>query len=204
MIFDNKILTEEEAKEVSNKVLSMRDTFTKRGTFDTLGASVYLDDLMDYVDLSEDMNPLLHRTFGNLYEKIIEQITMMLHVPVRFHPYGAVPGFHIFGKDSNGHQGHKHFDKPYQRILWPEPFHMPFSFTLALNIPEKAGLELWPNPDIEEPEYVDYKAGHMYSHVGHVLHRIAGVGNPTDESPRVTLQGHGAILSNSQEAVIYF
>jgi len=204
MIFDNKILTEEEAKEVSNKVLSMRDTFTKRGTFDTLGASVYLDDLMDYVGLSEDMNPLLHRTFGNLYEKIIEQITMMLHVPVRFHPYGAVPGFHIFGKDSAGHQGHKHIDQPYQRLFWPEPFHMPFSFTLAINVPDKAGLEVWPNLATEEPEYVDYKAGHMYSHVGHVLHRIAGVGNPTDESPRVTLQGHGAILSNSQEAVIYF
>jgi hypothetical protein len=143
MIFNNKILTEKEAEEVSNKVLSMRDTFTKRGTFDTLGASVYLDDLMDYGDLSEDMNPLLRHTFGNLYEKIIEQITMMLHVPVGFHPYGAVPGFHIFGKDSNGHQGHKHVDQPYQRILWPEPFHMPFSFTLALNIPEKAGLEVW-------------------------------------------------------------
>ena len=29
-------------------------------------------------------------------------------------------------------------------------------------------------------------------------------GNPTDDNPRITLQGHGAILSDSQEAVIYF
>lgn len=204
MILDNKILTEEEAREVSDTVLSMRDNFTKRGIFDTLGASVYLDDLMDYVALSDKMNPLLYSKFSKLYEKIIEEITSMIHVPVKLHPYGALPGFHIFGDDSNGHQGHKHIDQPYQRILWPEPFHMPFSFTLALNVPEKAGLEVWQNSAVKEPEYVDYKAGHMYSHVGHVMHRIAGVGNPTDDNPRITLQGHGAILSNSQEAVIYF
>lgn len=205
MILDNKILTEDEAIEVSDTVLSMRDHFTKRGTFHTLGASVYLDDLMDYVDLSDKMNPLLYSKFNKLYEKLIEEITSMIHVPVKCHPYGALPGFHIFGDDSNGHQGHKHIDQPYQRILWPEPFHMPFSFTLAINVPEKAGLEVWPSQGHSGmPEYVDYKVGHMYSHVGHVMHRIAGVGNPTDDNPRITLQGHGAILSDSQEAVIYF
>tara|TARA_R110002124_G_scaffold80190_4_gene212436 strand:- start:487 stop:1101 length:615 start_codon:yes stop_codon:yes gene_type:complete len=204
MIFDNKILTEEEAMDVSNRVLSMRLAFIDRGTFDTLGASVYLDDPLSYIGLKDETNPLLKHNFDDLYKKVIEEITSMLHVPVKHHPYGALPGFHIFGKDSAGHQGHKHIDQPYQRLFWPEPFHMPFSFTLALNVPDKAGLEVWPNLVTEEPEYVDYTAGHMYSHVGHVTHRIAGVGNPTDENPRITLQGHGAILSLSQEAVIYF
>ena len=130
MIFDNKILTEEEAMDVSNRVLSMREAFIDRGTFDTLGASVYLDDPLSYIELKDETNPLLKHNFDD--------------------------------------------------------------------------LEVWPNLVTEEPEYVDYTAGHMYSHVGHVTHRIAGVGNPTDENPRITLQGHGAILSLSQEAVIYF
>lgn len=203
-IYDNKLLTREESADVCERVLSMRDSFTDRYTFHTLGASVYLDDIIEYKSLSDRMNSFLKNTFPELYDKVVEQISSMLHVPVKHHPYGAVPGFHIFGKSSDGQRGHKHIDQPYQRLFWPEPFHMPFSFTLVINVPDKAGLDVWPNLATDEPEYIDYQVGHMYSHVGHIYHRIAGVGKPTDENPRITLQGHGAILSISQEAVIYF
>jgi hypothetical protein len=204
MVYDDLILREVEAKEVSDTVLSMRDNFTNRGTFDTLGASVYLDDLVDYAKLADQMNPLLKDNFSTLYQKVSSKISEIMRLPVEFHPYGAVPGFHIFGSDSAGQEGHIHMDKPYRRIYWSEPFECPFSFTLALNVPEKAGLDVWFDQDPDEPQYIDYKAGHMYSHFGHILHRIAGVGNPTDENPRITLQGHGAILSYSRTVVIYF
>ena len=57
MIFDNKILTKEEAMDVSNRVLSMRESFIDRGTFDTLGASVYLDDPLSDIGLKDETNP---------------------------------------------------------------------------------------------------------------------------------------------------
>jgi len=204
MIYDHKILTETEAKEVSETVLSLSDSFTKRGFFNTLGASVYLDDLMEYAGLSDKTNPVLEANFGELYKSLMNQISELMGLPVEFHPYGAIPGFHIFGKDSAGKQGHTHEDKPYRRIYWPEPFESPFSFTIAINVPGKAGLDVWLDNKTDQPQYVDYKPGHMYSHFGHILHRIAGVGDPTDENPRITLQGHGAILSLSKKIVIYF
>tara|TARA_R110000787_G_scaffold72292_2_gene161219 strand:+ start:1525 stop:2139 length:615 start_codon:yes stop_codon:yes gene_type:complete len=204
MIYDNQILTEAEAKEVSDTVLSLSDSFTKRGFFNTLGASVYLDDLMEYAGLADKTNPVLEANFGQLYKSLMNQMSELMGLPVEFHPYGALPGFHIFGKDSAGKQGHTHEDKPYRRIYWSEPFESPFSFTIAINIPGKAGLDVWLDNDTDQPQYVDYKPGHMYSHFGHILHRIAGVGEPTDENPRITLQGHGAILSLSNKVVIYF
>jgi hypothetical protein len=204
MIYDNQILTKAEAKEVSDTVLSLSDSFTKRGFFNTLGASVYLDDLLEYAGLADKMNPVLEANFGELYKILMNQISELMGLPVEFHPYGARPGFHIFGKDSAGKEGHTHEDKPYRRIYWSEPFESPFSFTLAINIPGKAGLDVWLDKETDQPQYVDYKPGHMYSHFGHILHRIAGVGDPTDEDPRITLQGHGAILSLSNKIVIYF
>ena len=65
-------------------------------------------------------------------------------------------------------------------------------------------LDVWLDQEQLTPIYIDYKVGHLYSHAGLIQHRISKVGEVTDENPRITLQGHGAILDMSNKAVVYF
>ena len=204
MINETNLISEELARSVTDRVLSMREHFTDRGKFHTLGASSYIDNMADYTRLSMEKNPMLLNEFSDLYAIVQKHISSVLQLEVLVHPWGAVPGFHIFGTKSNSIQGHVHVDEPYQRILWPEPFYSPFTFTLALNVPGKAGLDVWLDQEQLTPIYIDYKVGHLYSHAGLIQHRISKVGEVTDENPRITLQGHGAILGMSNKAVVYF
>ena len=201
MIKNIPILKAKDAEAWGRVVLSLEDHYIDRGHFDTLGAASYLDDPANYPLLAHKHNKTLLSAFSGLYEPVLSALKHTFASDVQFHPNGAVPGFHVFKSKVGDPEGDKHIDEPYQKLLWPEPFHSPFSFTLALMLPEEAGLNYWINDQLH---YQPYEAGHLYLHSGLMPHQIAKPVAPTDEAPRITLQGHGARLGFSGTTVVYF
>jgi hypothetical protein len=126
-------------------------------------------------------------------------------LPVNLHTDAGPPSFHVFDHLS-GEKGHVHFDYSYQKVRWPEPFSNPFSFTLLLKEPSfGAGLSCWFEtvpPDPPERTLI-YKIGHLYVHSGRFLHAIAGLGKAVPGEYRITLQGHGALLHETNRIVVY-
>jgi hypothetical protein len=201
VIREISLVSPEEASLWGRVVLDHSEHFIDRGHFDTLGASAYLDDPGEHPAIAKKHNPVLISAFAGLYEAISATLGGILNSEIQFHPNGAVPGFHVFTSKTGDAEGDPHIDQPYQRLLWPEPFHSPFSFTMALTLPEEAGLNYWIDGKLH---YQPYKAGCLYLHSGLFPHQIAKPVAPTDEAPRITLQGHGARLGFSGVTVIYF
>lgn len=192
------LIQPEKALETAAKVQSLSHLYIDRGHFDTLGAAAYLDEPWDYPVLAEQYNPALVEAFSDVYQVLFEALGQFFGKHVVFHPNGAVPGFHVFTGKSVSAEGEKHLDTPYQRILWPEPFDSPFSFTVPLT--EGAGLNWWDS----QQHYEAYDLGGLHIHTGLFYHQIAKPDNLSDDNPRITLQGHGARLGLSDVIAVYF
>jgi hypothetical protein len=201
MIRSIPLLKASDARAWGGVVLSLEDHYIDREHFDTLGAASYLDDPINYPILAHKYNKVLLGAFSDLYSLIFSSLGRVFSSDIQFHPNGAVPGFHVFRSKVGDAEGDRHIDQPYQKLLWPEPFHSPFSFTLALILPEEAGMNYWRD---DKEHYQPYEEGCLYLHSGLIPHQIAKPKNPTDEDPRITLQGHGARLGFSGTTVVYF
>jgi hypothetical protein len=112
-------------------------------------------------------------------------------------------GFHVFDDRANGAQADWHFDLAFQNVRWPEPFSSPFSFTVPLSLPDNIGGLDYVDEEGQE-QYKPYTVGNIYISSGLFLHRIANPIPFKEGQTRITLQGHGALLSFSNTAVIYF
>ena len=67
--------------------------------FHTLGAASYLDaqeNEQRYIKRGGFYNPILREHFMWLYARLTDCLANRLGQPVTFHPYGALPGFHVF------------------------------------------------------------------------------------------------------------
>jgi len=137
---------------------------------------------------------------NDVYQEVIQSLEKELQYSVKMHPYAAPPGFHIF-EDTEDQEASIHIDTPFNKVYWPGQIKVPFSFTVALALPEKAGLNFG-----EELEFIPYREGYMYLHDGLTTHQIAKPTPSSVESPRITLQGHGAIIGQEglEQAWIYF
>lgn len=212
-IIDVPLLNEKVSEHYANTVKKLRPHWIERGesTFFTIGASTYNDLIISdghatYYEVAEKQNPLIAEHFTPLLALTYEAIEKCFHHPVIELPLAGLTGFHIFGEGAERHPdgGHIHTDEPFQRILWPEPFANPFSFTLALELPDgKGGLDYWENGATQRT-YLPYEIGHLYIHDGRFPHRIASDHMPTKEKPRITLQGHGALLLDTNRIGVYF
>lgn len=212
-VSEAKVLSPEQCREVALRVLDLSEYWRDRGTFWTLGASTYNDDVMAYPGIAWQDNAVLTRHFGKLLQDVADGFQVALNKPtIYLHTHG-LPGFHIFDQTANGLQGSIHIDQPETRCWWPCKTTEHFSFTVAIELPDgKGGLNLYEGNQetienytgpLPEPQYVPYKEGHLYLHDGLTIHQIA---NPVDMKPgqhRITLQGHGATLISGQ-VVLYF
>lgn len=193
------LISREKASETAKKVQSLSDLYIDRGHFDTLGPAAYLDDPFKYIGLAAKHNGALVEAFSDVYRALFDGLGEFFGKSVVFHPNGAVPGFHVFTGKSVTAEGEKHLDTPYQRVLWPEPFDTPFSFTVALT--DGAGMNVWTG---DGQHYEPYGVGLLYIHTGLFYHQIAKPAHLSDDNPRITLQGHGARLGFSDKIAVYF
>lgn len=191
-----KLLTEQEASKYARQVLGLHKFFTDRGGWHTLGAAAYLDEPREYFETIAKTAKYMKDAFYGLYNDVFTALEKQIGVPVQYNELAAPPGFHIF-RDVGDLEASVHIDTPFDRVEWPDEIRSPFSFTLALALPEKAGLNYG-----ENLEFYEYKTGYMYLHDGLTVHQIAKPVPSTVEAPRITLQGHGAITSG--KALVYF
>lgn len=206
------MLEAERCEQLAKAVLNLKPHWRHRGTFWTLGASTYNDDVMAYMGIAHQDNSIITRHFGGLMQEIADLFqTIMNKETVFLHSHG-LPGFHIFDHTANDKGGSIHIDEPYTRCFWPCAVTDPFTFTLPVELPGEGGLNLYHgNADtikghsgsIPEPEYYPYEIGHMYIHDGLTIHQIANPVDMNKDQHRMSLQGHGATLANNQIA-LYF
>ncbi len=213
-ILEFPILSEEDCGKVKDVVLSLKDQWIPRGdnSFWTIGASTY-NDLMvheeghaSYYEVAQKNNVIIEACFNPLLQGVRDIIGRLYKRECVDLPFAGLMGFHIF--DSTSHKrkdegGNIHTDEPFQRLLWVEPFANPFSFTLAISLTgDRGGLDYW--DENNDYHYLPYKLGHMYIHNGRFPHRINFDDIPTDEKPRITLQGQGAVLLDTNRVAVYF
>ena len=188
------------------------------GTFFTIGASTYNDLIISdghaaYYEVAEKNNELIQDNFGPLLDVVKYALGRHFKREVIDLPgmaaYAAskagLVGFHIFadGVERNPNGGHIHTDEPFQRLLWTEPFANPFSFSVALELPRGiGGMDYWDKGT--EEIYFPYEIGRLYVHNGRFPHRISSIEMPNKERPRITLQGHGALLLDTNRIAVYF
>lgn len=176
------VLSDEQAKEITQTVTSLHKVWIKRGVyFYTLGAVSYLDGVENtyrYHKLREAYNPVLKKKFSGLYDIVLEKISEVLG-PAQLLDLVGHPGFHIWGYSPTEGRIEQSFIDGYK-----SPFlgslhvdiqylpHMPIwntynsmdlkntlSFTLALEMPESgSGLNVWrylTGDDIDKWNYLD-------------------------------------------------
>lgn len=224
LLSQHAFYTLDECKAIHEQVLSLDQNWINRaGGFlpiFTLGTASYLDsskaDDSVYRRKALQTNPLLHKHFATLYQRLCDLLSHILGVPVALDDSLAHPGFHIFlgNKKFEKPLASCHFDLQFQSIKWDNykevDFEHPISFTCPFAMPKTgSGLNYW---DIEKqnflsstPEeiqamrqtketlYFPYALGNLVLHQGLVLHQIAPSKDITLEDERITLQGHGLL-----------
>lgn len=218
-VHSQPLLSKPQCDYTAERVLSLRQHWRSRGngTFFTLGASTYNDEVLAYPGIAWQDNAVLTRHFGALMQAIADFYENALGKPVVYLHTHGLPGFHIFDSRCRGMAGHVHIDEPYTKCFWPTPISGVFSFTMAIRLPGEGGLNFYPGLPVEtimardrgeavelpEPEYFPYEEGTLYWHSGHTPHQIANPCEIGEDQHRITLQGHGAELTTGQ-IVLYF
>ena len=232
---DRAVLSAVEAGAVVDTLFSLRHQWTYR--FDglvplfTLGAASYLDgDGPAYHQRAGRDNAVLAQHFGWLHARIAARLKTITGRSVRMMPRASLPGFHMF-------LAHRLFERPIYRTHSDAQYleRRPrgqvngesgaghkgdggdsgefdqgglLSFTLAVALPDEAGLRLYlPGPcasgdyanaalaeDVEGHcrVYERYKVGDLVVHGELMVHSIAPSVYDGREG-RVTLQGHAML-----------
>lgn len=206
-------LNAEQCQVIAQKVKALRQFYLDRGGFYTLGAAVYRDDPLLYPTLSRLLNTLLVSQFTDLLEAQVRFFSERLDRKVVWFDGLAVPGFHVFDRESARLQGFIHTDTPEENIGWSEPYSDPFSYTIAIELPKNGGgLNLWPDSGITEhtdpegqgePVYFPYEEGRLYLHDGKIPHQIANTKPIEGDDYRITVQGHGVLLGKDRYTLFF-
>ena len=221
-IHSEKLLTIAECKQVADKVKSLDKFWINRGGFYTLGAATYQDNPLAYPAIANAFNPIINQHFVRLLSHVSCVISKLKNAELTTLPNLALPSFHVFDQEANDAEGQIHVDEPYERIALPEGWHDPFSFTMAVELPAGGGgMNYWKDErvsdkymaqylqgryrssSIPKPEYLPYELGVLYVHSGLFPHQIANPCTIGKDEHRITLQGHGVILSTGH-VVLYF
>lgn len=217
-----KVLTPEESLRVSSEVHSLRHLWDDERYRLGAGISYYRPGALYYAT-SKQMNPILRKHFGWMYDKLQDAIATSYSVEVGFRDDLALPGFNIYcgPNDFSTIRYNIHVDLQFMELNWEPEGSADFSTTMSFTLPiaspvHGAGLNIWEvtQSDISEQElegtellsvqkakYQRYEVGIATVHDGRHYHQMAVAENwlPTDE--RITLQGHG--LMQNGRLVIY-
>jgi hypothetical protein len=192
----------------AERVMDLRAQWTARHVslpFFTLGMAAYLDAVPSaaspgrqapyYADvLRRHHNRMLRAHFGPLLELVCDALGRWAERSAHCSDEtSSLPGFHI-------HLAHpvftqpvasRHRDLQFQRVF-PGRAIAPsrvLTFTLALSLPEGAGLNMWSGDQVH---FHPYRLGHMAVHSGLLPHQ-AVLFPGASEQPRIMLQGHALI-----------
>lgn len=225
------MLTKAEVNSILTKLNAFKST-NSNSVLARVGTASYLSrDPMSYFRESKDTNTTLRPVFAEEHERLrlrLEEITgeRCIYPQLSTGHELALPGFHIFKGGSWLGSGWNvasvHVDLQYNKVKWPCKDDLDFtktlSFTLALQIPEGCGLQLFerthdPKKPVWGPKWwsmrndiaskVYYKPGHLYVHSGHTYHMVLGWNSSTDKH-RVTMQGHGIYNKKAGEYWLYW
>jgi hypothetical protein len=221
-----QLLSRDECHAVRAAIVELRPCWEQRSPeypFFTLGAASYLDapgDRRRYHAKAREMNPLLARHFGWLYQKLADLLASHFGAPVTYPAELALPGCHIY-------LSHPVFERPiasihcdtqYRLLDWtgvtPADFKAAMSFTLSIALPQcGAGLRVWPVHHDEiagenlqalvrragnkSPDYFRYELGQLALHSGHMVHQAAPAERLIESDERMTLQGHALLCQGS-------
>jgi|SRR5581483_4698784 len=213
----------EECDDLSERVLSLRSAWTRRGQdFYSLGTAAYLDATADrtaYLEAARRTNETLRAGFDDTYEILCEFFEDLLGDPVELTGELALPGFHVFEYDGSPRggaeevAGRAHFDLQFMSALPVDvPLTGTMSFTVTVEEPSGgAALEVWPLRYSEvntiagsvqdyaratPSRRVVYAIGGVTVHDGQVLHAIGASGDPRPRGRRITMQGHAARIDD--------
>ena len=178
--------------DIADKVFRLQSHWISRSDefpFYTLGRCSYLDGKTQaYQDEIKVLNPILHKNFDSLYEKVIKKLSDQFNEPIVFSERLAYPSFHVFISHPFllTHTGHWHQDYPHITLgLKPVD---PYTFTVAIKLPTGGGGMDYIEDGIQR--YLTYAEKEMIGHDGKVLHRIASLKEYVPDEYRITLQGH--------------
>jgi len=156
MLKFNKILTEDESKLYSSKVLGHKNLFRSyaNNKFCILGAASYANNLEQYNLIKNQINPILKKDFIDLFYLIKNYLEQILNQECFFDKNFSYPGFHIFygnHVDALLPLTSLHIDTPYElhkdyliKNYKKINFDFPLTFTLALKLPKSgSGLYYW-------------------------------------------------------------
>lgn len=168
--------------------------------FFTLGKSAYLDsDTLEYHRESVWFNKLLYRNFSDLYDTVLECLSVQLGEEITLTQDLALPGFHIFPTDEKflNMAGKWHTDYPHVTLGLGEQWAQ--AFTLAIELPSSGGgmdyLDV-----MGEVHHMPYEEKDLVLHSGLTPHRISGITEYCPCEYRITLQGHLIRRNNNLEA----
>lgn len=228
---EHPMLEPDRVEKILEKLASFKTT-DSNSVLSRVGTASYLSrDPMSYFDESKISNAAMRPVFAEEYEllrKRLEQITQRRCV---YPDLGnghelALPGFHIFKGGSwlgtGWNVASVHVDLQYEKVQWPckddLDFTKTFSFTLALRLPERCGLQMFdrehdPKKPLRTAKWwsmrndlvhkIYYKPGNLYVHSGHQYHMVLGW-KGSAETHRVTMQGHAVYNKTKDEYWLYW
>jgi hypothetical protein len=188
--------------DVANRVFEQRELWESRSSdypFFTLGKSAYLDGKTDaYYKNSAELNEVLLGGFSDLYEEVLDALTIEFEEPIELAHDLALPGFHIFPSDPKflTIAGNWHQDYPHQTLeLGEKDAH---AFTVAIQLPKSGGGMDYID-EFYQPQHLSYNERDLVLHDGLMIHRIAGLKAYVPNEYRITFQGHIIRRNNTLE-----
>ena len=145
-----QLFTLSESAKIRDTIYSLRNNWIERNSsFFTLGRAAYLDCPNDTYKNIDQLNNLLRKNFGLVYEKLFYFLKQILGSSVDFSPIGQIPGFQIY-LPSVIYSYSKHFpphlDTQILYVLKNNNINLQdfMSYTVSIEVPRKgAGLEYW-------------------------------------------------------------
>jgi hypothetical protein len=228
-ICSKKLLTQEECDLLINKINSLKHIWLKHPTFEntfTIGVPICSYRFLDY-----DTYKTVYSYYNNILETQFSNIKSLIYSFVKelFPTYNIKygdkhgnPGFHIMFSSEN-YTEFIHTDTQYRRSFIPDLYdnRTTLSFTLCLNKPvEDCGLyeyddniesideyihKVIPTERILEelnPRVIKYIPGYIYFQSGNIPHSI--IQFKKLNTPRITLQGHGILETETNSIYLYF
>ncbi len=197
--------------------------------FHTIGGATYLDKNLIYHEYREKYAQKMRINFAGLYADICSWLEKLTNYPTQIADFLCPPGFHIY----KGHPlvppsiltgGNIHLDLPHLNHQFSHEILDTISFTMPIRLPKfGGGCYYW----LKYPEnfkygsavnlsdtdtrtwfdknkiFYPYEIGKMVLHNGQTYHQLANANQSDFDDWRITLQGHGVLLSDKR-IYLYF
>jgi hypothetical protein len=209
------ILNSSECRAVVVRIDSISDLWYRYPdqVFFTFGSPLYRNknSYPLYRTRADTDNILILQHFDELFFKVLAALQQYFSEPLHFYSDCAVPGFHVIDARRTGFYagGGGHYDISYKLKKWNEEVDdgSNYSFTVPLELPNAgSGIDIW---EFTEPLkdndarfkrteldtsankfHFSYVLGNMIIFRGDYYHQIAPIKFSSNDTRRITLQGH--------------